>query len=46
VGDVIGKTQVKRKTLNPVYNEAFLFEHPLAAKDLQLTVFDWDPPGK
>jgi len=44
VGDVIGKTQVKRKTLNAVYNEAFLFEHPLATKDIQLTVFDWDPP--
>ncbi|XP_013406961.1 double C2-like domain-containing protein beta isoform X2 [Lingula anatina] len=39
------KTTVKKKTLNPEYNEEFLYEipkHELAQKTLELTVWDKD----
>ena len=41
------KTHVKKRTLNPVYNETFVFELPvpedgLSSTQLELTMFDWD----
>ena len=44
LGDVTVRTQVKRGTLNPLYNEAYMLEFPLQAAELKITVFDWDPP--
>ena len=38
------RTQVRRKTLDPVYNEAFLMEFSMETTTMHLTVFDWDPP--
>ena len=40
----VARTQVRRKTLDPVYNEAFLMEYSMEATTIHLTVFDWDPP--
>ncbi|KAK0416627.1 hypothetical protein QR680_012596 [Steinernema hermaphroditum] len=43
------ETKIKRKNLNPVFNETFLFNIPyneLQCKTLQLTVFDFDRLSK
>lgn len=39
------KTHVKKRTLNPVYNESFVFEVPADNLDnvsLELLLLDWD----
>ncbi|XP_026676658.1 synaptotagmin-11-like [Diaphorina citri] len=39
------KTHVKKRTLNPVYNESFVFEVPadnLDSVSLELLLLDWD----
>ncbi|TKR77502.1 hypothetical protein L596_018463 [Steinernema carpocapsae] len=43
------ETKIKRKNLNPIFNETFLFNIPyneLQCKTLQLTVFDFDRLSK
>lgn len=41
------KTHVKKRTLNPVFNESFVFDLPAAATSLdnvslEFVVLDWD----
>ncbi|XP_066264700.1 synaptotagmin-1-like isoform X4 [Branchiostoma lanceolatum] len=43
------KTTIKKRTLNPYYNESFTFEVPfeqIQRVDLRLTVMDWDRTSK
>ncbi|XP_063724647.1 synaptotagmin-1-like isoform X2 [Symsagittifera roscoffensis] len=42
------KTTIKKRTLNPYFNESFLFEVPfeqITKTDLKITVFDYDKLG-
>ena len=43
---MVAQTAVQRKTLNPVFNEAFVLEYPFGLTELAVTVFDWDPPAE